>query len=1180
MSDNANNQILTLIVALLKVHGWRQAKEVMLWLQPYGVQQDSLLICCPSIRTELSNLVSWSLDHIYRQSNNICGKLSCPKLVSIDMDNVNIEGMTFHRFQQISSFDIDFFPKVWELVQVLGLHIAENSLLFTKLCRLLKEWVGNKQNQLKTTTEEERREVFLNNALQLQLLLLQNLAVSGVDATYLAGQLWQSISLLNFQDRFALYELWKTSSENPILVTTKQLIGTKLAQSYASTTIRREMKRLTKETSKQIGQKLAKFMHGNPLIFMNYMLAQVENFDNLIPYVIEALRFSTDLSRDAFAFCILDHLNKKKEEKKIKDADTHYYPWFIAISKFTASFYCKFAGTEIKGLLHYLLDSFSNGQAADLLILKDLLGIMGGSVTLLELSHGQLDGLAGGKNLRAEAMGLATSITMSGGKSSALSTKRSAIILRDELIASQVALPMLLFIAQMRNNVIFASESHLKLISFFFDNVQDLMMQFADFLIGEAKSIDIIAQLMPPFEVLLKDVGLSLPVAFQLARPLMRHALQQQGIAGATTSNWLPFDESLQRVVGEHTPSQSLWQVLNIRLYMLFWSLSLYDIFAPVDKYQYEIKRIKDKYAELDRKSTTTINTANLKENEIAKLRKQREADMKQMMITVAALSDELLIQKKHVDQVKELLSTSKDSLIVSRSNHSVSGIILQHLVLPRVMMSPADAVFCVRFCKVLHELEVPNFCLLEFYNGFIELMLPLLFASTETEAKVIGHALHEILAVVNRWRKSQSIYQLDTKSKCVIFHGDTTDSSGNNKSPSSLSHKKFIDVVKVWHTKILDVVYNAISAKEFIYIRTALIFLTKVSPQFPFLKSEGNKLLQRLQKLEKDEKERGDLQLLAKSVITILKQNCSGWFDDEPPSAKKPPLSGSNNSKGNSSDKNIGESSSSKGKGGKSDINAVENKISTSGNANKTEHSAKTDKATPTKPPTANSSNLSNNTINNGSKVKNQSSNQQSSGSTDANSTNTRNGNKDSSGGASKTNAPNENNAVKGSIVSTNNSNPNSKTNNSNGLNSISTNGGGNSTTNNVNRERSSSKQRSNPTPAASSTGTGSNEPASNTNNNKRKAAEPQPDGLPPTKLARQQSGGATPKDELSNKDDKKGATTATASTNNVNNNLNANPSRKQDKVEKVDDTGQKKVPEVPKKDERMLYIRFIDPH
>jgi hypothetical protein len=82
----------------------------------------------------------------------------------------------------------------------------------------------------------------------------------------------------------------------------------------------------------------------------------------------------------------------------------------------------------------------------DLLILKELLGRMGGCDTLIEMSAEQLEGMSGGRHLRNESMSAATrEIAKSGHE-----TVKPAKILRDAFLNSGTAIPMLLLIAQVR----------------------------------------------------------------------------------------------------------------------------------------------------------------------------------------------------------------------------------------------------------------------------------------------------------------------------------------------------------------------------------------------------------------------------------------------------------------------------------------------------------------------------------------------------------------------------------------------------------------------------------------------------------------------------------------------------------------------------------------------------------
>jgi hypothetical protein len=98
--------------------------------------------------------------------------------------------------------------------------------------------------------------------------------------------------------------------------------------------------------------------------------------------------------------------------------------------------------------------------------------------------------------------------------------------LRDTLLSSETALPLLLFIARIQSQILFSTATpDLKLISHLYDTAQDVLMQFTEFLVAGAKSIEDIAKIMPPMAVLLGEIGLAVPVAFQLVRPILRAAL-------------------------------------------------------------------------------------------------------------------------------------------------------------------------------------------------------------------------------------------------------------------------------------------------------------------------------------------------------------------------------------------------------------------------------------------------------------------------------------------------------------------------------------------------------------------------------------------------------------------------------------------------------------------------------
>ena len=70
---------------------------------------------------------------------------------------------------------------------------------------------------------------------------------------------------------------------------------------------------------------------------------------------------------------------------------------------------------------------------------------------------------------------------------------------------------------------------------------------------------------------------------------------------------------------------------------------------------------------------------------------------------------------------------------------------------------------------------------------------------------------------------------------------------------------------------------------REYIYIRSGLILLAKVSEHFPSRAKEGDQLVTVVQQLQAQETQRGDLQIMAKSLLTILKKRADSWLNDSP---------------------------------------------------------------------------------------------------------------------------------------------------------------------------------------------------------------------------------------------------------------------------------------------------------
>jgi hypothetical protein len=277
--------------------------------------------------------------------------------------------------------------------------------------------------------------------------------------------------------------------------------------------------------------------------------------------------------------------------------------------------------------------------------------------------------------------------------------------------------------------------------------------------------------MMPPMSSLLTDSGLSLPIAFQLTRPLIRAAFQASENYSQVPEHlkqWHPSSPQIEAVMKTHLP-ESVWTTVSTELVTLFWSLSLYDLSAPVKRYEAELKRLKDRYSELDAKVIITGSS------DADKQSRQRKTEMTKLLAEIKDLTEEFEAHRKHCDSIKALLESKKESFIAQgsdgRSNSTVlwGAVVtnlLQYCVLDRIVMSPSDAIYSIQFFFLLHQVETPGFSTIVFIHQFMQTVTPLIFCSTEAEASFLGYAFSSIFRKVNGWYNNKVAFQQENQ-KC-----------------------------------------------------------------------------------------------------------------------------------------------------------------------------------------------------------------------------------------------------------------------------------------------------------------------------------------------------------------------------------------------------------------------------
>lgn len=356
---------------------------------------------CDEVRDALIGLIMWRTDPVYTPLSFLQFKLSAPPAAPCGTDNVlpNLPGQC-HQVHQISSF----FDEVAPMLHTLGHHLGTSPELFTRTCRILESIVkrhcGNAAEDAMEIDTECVSVIQAPLPSQFILLITQvmfpSLTRSKSVAAPCAQLLWSVLKPLPFQTRFSLYQEWKGSGLGKdglrAIDRDKKDVIVLFAEAKVLNYAKAQLKRLSKDNVKQMSRSLSNATHSCPLISYTHILNSIQVFDNLIPFVVDALKYTTDLSRDVMAYALIVQLQKDSE--KLKPGDTHYTQWFASLAKFIATFYRKYPATCLEGLLHFLVGSLSKGESLDLLVLRELLTKMGACETMLDLSHSQLEGLA------------------------------------------------------------------------------------------------------------------------------------------------------------------------------------------------------------------------------------------------------------------------------------------------------------------------------------------------------------------------------------------------------------------------------------------------------------------------------------------------------------------------------------------------------------------------------------------------------------------------------------------------------------------------------------------------------------------------------------------------------------------------------------------------------------------
>ncbi|GFQ66742.1 THO complex subunit 2 [Trichonephila clavata] len=828
--DNEDNQKLGLCAALIDVGDWEHARQLMSCFPDYYATSHLF------IARKLCSLIHVLIDDIYKKHNFTPQvRKSEPLVLDSCVEIKKIENFT------------ELFNDVFEMVYALGPHLHIDPVLMAKIIRLSRFWMSSKSEV------PEYGAAAISNIVEQSLLPSLSLLECNC---CMAEELWSLMKLFPYQTRYTFYFNWKTSAStsHPLLIKVKADILKRLK--YI-------MKRLSKENVKPSGRQIGKLSHSNPGYLFDYILSQIQTWDNLIGPVIDSLKYLTSLSYDVLAYCVIEALGNS-EKDRMKHDGTSISIWLQSLASFGGAVFKKYP-IDISGLLQHVANQLIAGKSLDLLILKEVVQKMAGIEAAEEMTAEQLEAMTGGELLRSE-----------GGYFNQLrNVKKSSQRLKESLLDQDLAIPLCLLMAQQRNCILYheSDNSHVKLVGKLYDQCQDTLVQYGSFLANNLNMEDY-ANRLPSVSVLLTEYSIQTDVAFYLSRPSLNHILnskfeelrkQDKNMKNLSTpqslKKYLEIVDSITAPIVQSVKSnqahKKAWEDLNPLFYVTFWSLSMYDLVVPSSSYEREVGKLKSLLQSEENKDA-------------GKKKKERE----RCDALVTKLVEEEKLQQEHCARVMARLRSEKDDWFQSRAakNETITQF-LQLCLFPRCIFTPVDALYCAKFVLLIHCLKTPNFSTLLCYDRVFCDITMTVASCTENEANRYGLLLCSMLETVMRWHSDKAIFDKE----CANFPGFMTkfkvaDKTGDS-SVDHVDYENYRHVCHKWHFKITKSLLKCLDSGDYVQIRNSLLVLRKIAPHFPVIQSLGGALERRMEKIKIEEKDkRPDIFVLATGYSGVLK--------------------------------------------------------------------------------------------------------------------------------------------------------------------------------------------------------------------------------------------------------------------------------------------------------------------
>ena len=758
----------------------------------------------------------------------------------------------------------------------LGPFLYTDPLLWTQLCRVLSHVVAVLKKRHTDAADRFTLSAPLQSIITAALLPAYVLLPPSIARTSL---LWSILSLLPYTVRYGVYGYWHHSlpQAHPLL---------KLHHTALTAKTRYFRKRISTAKVKECSRLLLKFALSSPTTAFGIILQQVQQFDNMIAVVVEMLRYMPALVLDSVAWVLLLQMSERTD--KLKEDGMNESDWYQSLCRFAGAMWRRWPDVECESLLQYVMNQLKMNQPLDLLLLKELVAGVSGVEVYEEMSELVMEGRGGSRLLQAETM---TQRNVTKNK------RRATGLLVDTLTRTQLLVPLYVLLCSEKDGIVYESEfEHVRLVAELYDKCADTQLQYADMLDQHLTDAEW-QRAWPSLHQLCQTYGLTVPDAMHVLRRVI-HLPRVQGndewrrleeqrkkeeadSAAAMSDDSKPTpakQPSLPYAALHHTftlilPPATL-STIPVAFYSIFWRLSMYHLHVPKQAYEAAAKKLRAQIAQVEKGEGEWAGSDEGK--------KGREKERVSRL--VARLKEDETRHAQDHQMTLNQMRRDKDGWLAT-INRDFFAPFVHSCLLPRVFLSPLDALYTARFLSTLIRLQTPRFCVILLWDTLIREALPgLLSSATAQEASRFGRFLCECLADLHRCVFDKPLYEREYARSQVFACGV------NEPNGRKFAHFQVVMICERFHKNIHSTLSDRLTSTDKHEQGNALLLLVKIGSEWPKFVQQGTDMEKKLEALIAAEgKEGSSLKVLATRALALLTAQKKTWRREDSVSSKPP---------------------------------------------------------------------------------------------------------------------------------------------------------------------------------------------------------------------------------------------------------------------------------------------------